>query len=1422
MRITVAGENDVVQATKRINDQLRETGRLLQANQAKRKADNTQSSSQQARSGSTPRTNAAGLRREIAEAKALDQEYKSLVTEAGRLKAEQAEVNREIREQARLFEQSKSAAGSYRQVNAELVRLRNSYRELSRAEREGIAGKQTIRRIDDLDRELKDLDRDMGIYARNVGNYESAFNRVGAVFGRIAGIAGISLGAEEIVNNAAVISDSIAGVEKVAGLATEQVRELAEELKLRDTRTSLEDQLKIAEVGARSGINADNLGVEEAKRQLTQFVDAIDTANLALGDQFDNNAEQVASTLTGLRNVLFDFRPNGDADVGGDLLRIGNALNYLETQGNSTAAVIADFVGRIGGIAVPFGASEESIFALSTTLDELEVSAERGATAVSTTLGKLAAAPEQFAELVVGAGLVETSEEFVALVNDDIVTALTLVAGAVSKGSEENSDYSQSLKDLGITGAREVEVFAKLGGATERYTELLGISAEALDNTNSLVDEAAKKNNTLGADLEKLKNRLNNAFNSGEVQDGLRTIVRGVTDLIAYIIEATKFIAENRVELGLLAAALLVYEGSVKASAVAARSAAIAQAFFNKVAQANIYVKLASLVLLLASGLATLYRRNEEVRTAVNRVIDEFRDLYENSLLLKVALGPVGLAFKIIFDTIREGPGVLNSYADSFRTFAENVPRYLNIVELKVKRFGLTVADALNFGIGQESLDRKLAEVEARIDEEQAKIEKSNSDFRQREIDREIKAIEVAAQAKKEAQEKELADQKEAARKKREAEAEAARIAREERAKEIVANRGAELQRVKDKILAGKALTAAEKAIYDALSEIEQQALQEQLKRNKEAAAERKRLQEQQKKDREAAALRIIDLENQAISNRFERSRAEAITTANRDIASLVGDPEQVKQQADLIRAALQRTLSNIATDRSLAYEEARNVARDFNREMEALQASNVADEPADRLKLTERNFDAEKKALERQIAFRENELVKSYRTGEVNLKEYTQRRAEIQGEAVKAQQQLLVRRNMEVGALDAEVTATRLAKLESDFQLEQGKIEDQNRKRLEQIAKLLADGDLTEKEAAEARESAEALRREEEIEALREFETDKLDVAADFAERRLQAQEDEGARAKALALRIANNLAEVEQAQKDVVQGAFVDLAALTGEFLASQEKDFKSFLKSVILLSLDALEKYLLLSISKITIGSLASPESIATAGAAGVAKAAALTLLVKAAFAGVKAAVSTFEHGGAIGGAEDGMRGNWVGGQVPMHSGVAVGRSHAAGGIRQGTVEIEGGEYVIQNGPERYIVNKKSTAAHRPLLDMLSKNPNIFSPLRRHQVSAINAAGGHGIRFAAGGVIGGGSAPLPPPLALDGTTGLNSRNSGAYEVALQELSQRALYAAERATDLAEAANARIDRLRVYNDPAEVVKYGQDKIRTESRGEL
>lgn len=154
------------------------------------------------------------------------EEYKRLGNQIAALKAIQQDQRQEERNAINQFkENAEQGKNSYRALNAELTRLRNAYKDLTAEERQGAFGQTTIKRIQELDKELKSIDASLGQFQRNVGNYGEAFQ---GVFTQLSGfdIAAFA----SIPGAAAAIGEALIGaLQNVYQLVT-GIRELRGEI----------------------------------------------------------------------------------------------------------------------------------------------------------------------------------------------------------------------------------------------------------------------------------------------------------------------------------------------------------------------------------------------------------------------------------------------------------------------------------------------------------------------------------------------------------------------------------------------------------------------------------------------------------------------------------------------------------------------------------------------------------------------------------------------------------------------------------------------------------------------------------------------------------------------------------------------------------------------------------------------------------------------------------------------------------------------------------------------------------------------------------------------------------------------------------------------------------------------------------------
>lgn len=375
------------------------------------------------------------------------------------------------------------------------------------------------------------------------GRLADGFNRYFAVVtAGIAAISGFAFSIKNLITTQGELDDSLANIRKTTQMTADEVKQLNRDLGKIDTRTSRQDLREMAVVAGQLGI---------AKDDVFAFVSAVDKLNVALGDEIKGGAEEVSKTMGTLRNVLTDMKSSNIAD---DMLRIGNAINELGAAGFATAPVIADFSNRIGGIGIPLGLTSDEVLGLSATLQELNVSTERGGTAVIKILQKMTTNTDTFAKI---AGM--SVKDFTKLVNTDLFAAFTKVLEGSKQGGQSATLLAGIIKELEVTGAGASEVFAKLGNNTDMLREKVGLAGASLQNTDSIMNEFNIKNATLGATLNKLSKEFYSLITLPSITEFFKNQVYHVVELVKWFKILPQFIEKYTVTLVLLTGATLTW-----------------------------------------------------------------------------------------------------------------------------------------------------------------------------------------------------------------------------------------------------------------------------------------------------------------------------------------------------------------------------------------------------------------------------------------------------------------------------------------------------------------------------------------------------------------------------------------------------------------------------------------------------------------------------------------------------------------------------------------------------------------------------------------------------------------------------------------------------------------------------------------------
>jgi TP901 family phage tail tape measure protein len=377
----------------------------------------------------------------------------------------------------------------------------------------------TRRELSLVESRAKSLQSGLGPLGRAWQGVKTQVMSAGAVIGAMFAGGAIFSGIRNLITGAAKVSDELANVQKVTGLSAAAVAQLNAQISKIDTRTATSELRGIA------------IGLGQVGEEATAAsVSAINKINLALGSEFGSDAQAITNTISVLRNNLNDIK---STDYAKDVGQIGNAILVLGQAGLATAPVVSDIATRISGVGRQFGVTSGEILGTAAAFQELGISTERGSTAYTRLITKIAQQPQAFAEIVKKAG--GDVQQFLRMVDTDMQGAFLAVARAAKVAGTENTAFAKILDDLNTQGVGVGELLSKAGANAELFAKKSDLATEALKNQNAINEQARLAEENLAGQIEKLGKEWNKVATSRTVLDWLTSIVAGTRAAVAWI-----------------------------------------------------------------------------------------------------------------------------------------------------------------------------------------------------------------------------------------------------------------------------------------------------------------------------------------------------------------------------------------------------------------------------------------------------------------------------------------------------------------------------------------------------------------------------------------------------------------------------------------------------------------------------------------------------------------------------------------------------------------------------------------------------------------------------------------------------------------------------------------------------------------------
>jgi TP901 family phage tail tape measure protein len=431
---------------------------------------------------------------------------------------------------------------SLKDTQATVTRLRN---ELSRMSKEDVGYAEKIKLYRQANKELEEQRIKVGFLSKAWKSFwqEAKTVAVGVIIGNtiqqaLQTVLGYVTG---IVTGSAKISDELADIQRITGLSKKDVRDLNNELKNIDTRTSASALREIAIVAGKLGISG--------KKDIAEFTKAVDQLNIALGGELGD----INQFTTDLGKILNVFEGKITAE---NITAVGNAIVDLANKGVASGPFIVDFTQRVAAIAKTSNLSLPAVIGLAAGLEESGLKVESSATAIQKILNDIAGDVPAAAKV---AG--KSFEEFNKLFSEKPQEALLLYAEGLVKNKESFAEVTAAFKDNGEEGARVVATLATIGQKSDVIRTKMNDAGAAIKDTTAITEAFNLKNNTAGAQLDKLKKAFAGLFQSDGFQAAGESAIKILSTFVGLIKSSVNFIKEHGgliTTLGLVYAALTI------------------------------------------------------------------------------------------------------------------------------------------------------------------------------------------------------------------------------------------------------------------------------------------------------------------------------------------------------------------------------------------------------------------------------------------------------------------------------------------------------------------------------------------------------------------------------------------------------------------------------------------------------------------------------------------------------------------------------------------------------------------------------------------------------------------------------------------------------------------------------------------------
>ena len=544
----------------------------------------------------------------------LEGEMKNANRELNRLKKQFGENSAEYKAQAQVVRNLKQ---QYDDLFNEIGIGHLSMRELANRQRELNAilrnldpslpqWKQYNQQLQQVNNRIKELRGTATETRLSIGKLADGFNRyMGLAAGAVASITGMTLTMRQCVDEYAKMEEAESQVIKYTGMTREEVKQLNEQFKAMDTRTSREELNRLAGEAGKLGIT----GVDNVR----QFVEAADMINVALGEDL---GEEAVNQIGKLSQMFGDQ----SRSLKENMLAIGSAVNQVAQSSSASEPYLVEFTARMGGVGKQANLSVTDIMGFASALDQNMLRSEMASTALSGLILRLYQEPAKYAKLAR-----MDVQQFTDLMQRDANAAVLMFLESLSKmGGMAN--IAPVLKEMSLTGAEAASVITTLAGNIDLIRKEQENANKAFREGTSIGNEYNVQNNTVQAGLEKARK----AFQEVRVELGerLQPVMKNMISFgsltVKGLLELIRIYNEYKVAIATTTVALTTYTVAVNAKNIAEKAALVstkaltaATRLFSTVTKASPWAWVITAATTAATAFGMLRSRTAEVTASI-------------------------------------------------------------------------------------------------------------------------------------------------------------------------------------------------------------------------------------------------------------------------------------------------------------------------------------------------------------------------------------------------------------------------------------------------------------------------------------------------------------------------------------------------------------------------------------------------------------------------------------------------------------------------------------------------------------------------------------------------------------------------------------------------------------------------------------